>query len=227
MAAVALVFMACNHINPELEHVSGTENEHDYMDLGLSVMWSPVNLGATVIGEFGSYFAWGEIEAKDYFSYENYKYCEKNGSNYIYTKYCINANEGTVDNLTYLEPEDDAAHVQWAGSWRIPSREEWIELKEKCTWHYSRENGKKGWTATGPNGNSIFFPLPGGITWNENNTQNYTGYYRSASLGEKYSSGTFVFIMFSDDDDISELSWSNGSREFGQSIRPVCAPSSK
>ena len=225
---VTLVCTACEHnISPEVQQVSGAENGHDYVDLGLSVMWAPVNLGATIVGEYGDYYAWGETESKNYFSSDNYKYCTKKGSMYFYTKYCYSSTEGIVDSLTILLPEDDATHVQWGGSWRIPTKEEWIELREKCIWKYSRKNDKKGWTATGPNGKSIFFPLPGGITWNENNTHNHTGYYRSASLGEKYSGTTFIIIMRSDTDDTEELTWSNGSREFGQSIRPICSPSQK
>ena len=226
-ALVACLLAACE--DPSLKQISGSDNGHDYVDLGLSVMWSPVNLGATTIGEFGDYYAWGETETKDYFSWENYKYCEGKGSNYNlykYTKYGINPQEGIVDNLTTLEPEDDAAHVQWGGAWRMPTKEEWIELREKCSWNYSAV-GKKGWTATGPNGNSIFFPLAGGKMWNENTSQNYYGFYRSATLGEKYSAYTYIVTFSCGDDDKAEISWSNGSRVGGISIRPICSPAKK
>lgn len=220
LAIIAIVMMACGGISPELDQLSGEENGHGYMDLGLSVMWAQVNLGASMIGEYGDYYAWGETETKDYFWYNTYKYCE--GRQNTYTKYCINPSEGKVDSLTTLELEDDAAHVQWGGSWRMPTKEEWIELREKCTWKYSHENNKKGWTVTGPNGNKIFFPLAGGQTWNEISSRGSAGYYRSATLGEKYSSTTYIVIMFSDDDDESAVTWGDGSRAFGQSIRPVC-----
>lgn len=218
--SLALFMVACGGISPELEQTSGTENGHEYVDLGLSVMWAPVNLGASVIGEYGDYYAWGEAEPKDYFSMDNYKHSK--GGQHSYTKYCCNASEGTVDNLRTLEPEDDAAHVQWGGEWRMPSKEEWTELRTQCKWTYSRENGKKGWKATGPNGKSIFFPLPGGQHWNENPSINRSGYYRSSSLGSKYSGTTYITILESDDDDDAAVSWSNGSREFGMSIRPIC-----
>ena len=225
LSSLALFMSACGGISPELEQTSGTENGHEYVDLGLSVMWAPVNLGASVIGEYGDYYAWGEAEPKDYFSMDNYKH-SKGGQN-SYTKYCCNASEGTVDNLRTLEPEDDAAHVQWGGEWRMPSKDEWTELRTQCKWIYSRENGKKGWTATGPNGKSIFFPLAGAITWNESSSRNKKGDYRSSSLGEKYSGTAYSVFMYSDDDDESEVTWSDGSREFGFSIRPVCVPVKK
>lgn len=222
LAIIAIVMMACGGISPELDQLSGEENGHGYMDLGLSVMWAHVNMGAEVVGEYGDFYAWGETEPKDYFSYDNYKYCKREGTAYKYLKYCTDPSSGPVDGLTTLEPEDDAAHVQWGGSWRMPTKEEWIELREKCTWKYSHENNKKGWTVTGPNGNKIFFPLAGGQTWNEISSRGSAGYYRSATLGEKYSSTTYIVIMFSDDDDESAVTWSDGSRAFGQSIRPVC-----
>ena len=216
LIAAVLFLAACGSgLDPELELYSGIENGYKYVDMGGGVMWAQVNLGASMIGEYGDYYAWGETETKDYFWYNTYKYCE--GRQNTLTKYCTNPSEGKVDSLTTLELEDDAAHVQWGGNWRIPTREEWIELRNTCTWTYTRENGIKGWKATAPNGNCIFFPLGGGCMFNENETINHVGYYRSSSLGEKYSESTYIVIMRTD-----EVTWSNGSRQGGLSIRPVC-----
>ena len=54
---------------------SGEENGHEYIDMGTSVMWSPVNLGATTMGEYGDYYAWGELEPKEKYNWDNYKWC--------------------------------------------------------------------------------------------------------------------------------------------------------
>ena len=43
---------------------TGTINGHDYVDLGLSVMWATCNIGANSPEEYGDYFAWGEAETK-------------------------------------------------------------------------------------------------------------------------------------------------------------------
>ena len=64
LAIIAIVMMACGGISPELDQLSGEENGHGYMDLGLSVMWAQVNLGASMIGEYGDYYAWGEQKLK-------------------------------------------------------------------------------------------------------------------------------------------------------------------
>lgn len=216
LIAAAFLFAACGGgLDPELELYTGIENGYKYVDMGGGVMWAQVNLGATIIGEYGDYYAWGETEPKDYYWFDTYKYCQ--GKQNTYTKYCMNPSEGQVDSLTTLEPEDDAAHVHWGGNWRMPTREEWEELRNNCTWTYTQENGKKGWKVTAPNGNCIFFPLAGGYTFNENHTINDSGKYRSSSLDEKYSGSTYIVIMRTD-----EVTWANGSREAGLSIRPVC-----
>ena len=61
------------------------------------------------------------------------------------TKYCLKANtdcwdgEGSPDGKTVLDPEDDAAHVQLGGKWRIPTMKEMeallaLKSKEDYTW---------------------------------------------------------------------------------------------
>ena len=49
------------------------KNEHQYVDMGLSVMWATCNIGANSPEEFGDYFAWGEKETKDEYTPKNWK----------------------------------------------------------------------------------------------------------------------------------------------------------
>lgn len=51
--------------------------EHEYVDLGLSVLWATCNIGAATPEEYGNYFAWGETATKDSYTEENYVYAEK------------------------------------------------------------------------------------------------------------------------------------------------------
>ena len=46
----------------------------DAVDLGLSVKWASWNLGASKPEDYGGYYAWGEIEEKDVYNWNNYKY---------------------------------------------------------------------------------------------------------------------------------------------------------
>ncbi len=108
-------------------------NGHDYVDLGLpsGLIWATCNVGAAKPEDYGDYFAWGETEPKDDYWWSTYKWC--NGDWDKLTKYCTDSyywdssSSSSMDNKTVLDPEDDAAHVNWGGSWRMPTDEEWTE----------------------------------------------------------------------------------------------------
>ena len=130
------------------------------VDLGLSVAWASFNVGASKPEELGEKFAWGETEAKTTFGWTNYKWA--NGSNKTLTKYNWDINYGHVDNRWALELEDDAAFVNLGTSWRMPSKEECIELCSNCKIEYYVMNGIPGVLFTskqdGYTSNSIFLP---------------------------------------------------------------------
>ena len=129
------------------------------VDLGLSVKWASCNVGAISPEDYGGYYAWGEVEEKTNYSWSTYKWC--NGSYCSQTKYCTDSYYGTVDNKTTLDPEDDVAHDQWGGNWRMPTEAELRELCHKCSWSWTSVNGVNGYQVTGPNGNNIFLPAAG------------------------------------------------------------------
>ena len=140
---------------------------HEAVDLGLSVKWATCNVGADNPEEYGDYFAWGETEAKTDYSWPTYEWC--NGSYNTMTKYCNNSSygyNGFTDNKTVLDPEDDAAHVNWGGSWRMPTDAEWTELRNNCTWTWTTQDGVNGYRVTskktGYTDKSIFIPAAGG-----------------------------------------------------------------
>ena len=137
---------------------------YDYVDLGLSVKWATCNVGANRPEEYGDYYAWGELEPKESYTWENYRLgvggelpFERKVS-----KYNTDRNRGVVDNKTTLDLVDDVANVRWGGSWRMPTLEEWTELRQNCTWTVDSINGVKGLRATsnkpGYTDRSIFLP---------------------------------------------------------------------
>ena len=190
-------------------------NGHEYVDLGLptGIKWATCNVGATKPEEYGGYYAWGETEEKENYEWSTYKWW--NVTSNTITKYCINSRYGTVDNKTVLDLEDDVANVKWGGDWRMPTLEEQKELCTSCTWTWTSLNGVNGYTVTGPNGNSIFLPAAG----NRNGTYlNYSGsssYYWSSSL---YDNSGYAYYLYFDSGDYD---WSNNSRYYGRSVRPV------
>ena len=195
---------------------SGTINGHEYVDLGLpsGIKWATCNVGASSPEDYGDYYAWGETKTKSNYTWKTYKWC--NGSYKTITKYCTDSSYGRVDNKTVLEPEDDVAHVQWGGSWRIPTRAEQDELREKCTWVWTTLNGIEGYKVTGPNGNSIFLPAAGYRNGTDVNDRGTHGYYWLSSLN---SYGCFIafYLYFTS----SEYDWHSFDRYNGQSVRPV------
>lgn len=116
------------------KYESKKENGHDYVDLGLSVNWATLNIGASRSWETGDSFAWGETETKPTYTQDNYKYYqgrEKLGKYEVIanlTKYIPSRTYGTPDNKTKLDSEDDVAHLVWGGDWRMPTQNEWKEL---------------------------------------------------------------------------------------------------
>lgn len=146
------------------------------VDLGLSVKWADINVDAYRPWERGNLYSWGETEPKESYNGNNYKFYHEGTMSL--TKYCndkIYGYQEFTDNLTVLEPADDVAHVKWGGNWRIPSKDEFLELMDtlNCEWVYTSMNGMTGYKIESKkNGNSIFMPdasdshgCSGGLYW--------------------------------------------------------------
>jgi hypothetical protein len=178
------------------------------VDLGLSVKWATFNVGATSPEDYGDYFAWGETKPKDEYTWATYKW--GNGTSAaVLTKY------NTQDGKTILEPEDDAAHVHWGNNWRVPTDEEYAELRDLCTWTWTTINNVKGYEVKGPNGNSIFLPTTGYMTDTTLKLPTY-GYYWSNSLYDTNLSKSNCNYFSS-----HPASWGAYLRIMGFAIRPV------
>lgn len=173
---------------------TSSNTDYQYVDLGLSVKWATCNVGASKPEECGDYFAWGETKPKS--SYIS--------SNYTYTS-----------NTSTLPMSNDAARVNWGGSWRMPTKAEQDELRTNCTWTWTTQNGVKGYKVTSKsNGNSIFLPAAGDFysLYDEGSK----GCYWSSSL---YDNSSYAYYLSFTSYDVSRYS---NNRFRGQSVRPVC-----
>ena len=192
-----------------------SDDSHEWVDLGLpsGTLWATCNVGADCPEDYGDYFAWGETEPKEDYNYRNYKWY---GSYSTYTKYVTNSNygyNGFVDNKTELDPEDDAAYVNWGENWRMPTKEQKDELHNNCTRTWTIQNGVNGMLVTGPNGKTLFFPASGyryGISLGYAESR---GYYWTRTL---YSSDYPYYVFFTQD-----LPGADVCRFFGCTVRPV------
>lgn len=135
---------------------------HEYVDLGLSVMWATCNVGATQPGECGQYFAWGEGQPKD-------EYTDSNSATYEKT------------DITFV----DAATAQWFSAWRMPTAEECQELITQCTWKWTTLKGQSGYMVKSKvNGKTIFLPSAG--------YRDGIEVYELSDMGFYWSSTTFA-----------------------------------
>ena len=202
-------------ISPTTSDPSGLCNGYGYVDLGLSVKWATHNIGATNPEDYGDYYAWGETTTKNAFSWENYAWY--NATDTTITKYCVSYKYGEVDEKIILEPEDDAAHTHWKDQWRMPTNEEWNELRTECEWHWTTINNINGYKIVGKNGNSIFLPSAGYQLNEKTIDKASVGYYQSSSLYLNQSQYAYGINFSTKYIDI----YYNG-RYCAQSIRPVC-----
>lgn len=185
------------------------------IDLGLSVKWANCNIGADSPEKFGNYYAWGETDTKQTYSWNTYKWA--NGTETSLIKYCANSSYGIVDNYTTIQALDDVARIKWGGTWRMPTQKEIQELVEKCTWVWTEENGITGYRITGNNGNSIFLPAAGYYDGTELKNLGSVGYYQSNTLS-KYRS-YYVHYLHVANDCKAWTYWCN--RSYGLPVRPV------
>ena len=217
LAATASIFSACKKDNPAPVDLSLPIPE--VVDLGLSVKWANFNLGASKPEEVGYYYAYGELEPKDDYSWETYRF----GPREALTKY--NAEDGK----TSLLPEDDAAAVKLGGDWRMPTDSELNELfSDKVHSEPFTINGVKGTLVTskvaGFLGNWIFIPDSGTIN-NKITTADNWGYLRSSTLdpGNKVYAKYIYAYGHSEPDTEKRIYVGSHERRYGMPIRPVCS----
>ena len=121
------------------------QNYEEAVDLGLPsrLQWASCNIGASSPEECGDYFAWGEIDPKSNYSEFN-SVTHKKKIKQI------------VGDANY-----DVATAMFGKSWKTPTKEDFEELINHCTWVWTTVNGVNGYEVIGPNGNSIFLPATG------------------------------------------------------------------
>lgn len=198
----------------------------DWVDLGLpsGLLWATRNVGASSPEDYGSYFAWAETQPKSVYNWDTYIYtC---GGFYDLTKYCTYPGcgcNGYTDNLTILQPGDDAATANWGGGARMPTKEEWQELYNNCTSVWTTQNGVNGRRFTGPNGNTLFLPAAGARYESSLYEAGSRGYFWSSSLNtDDYPYRPYDAWYFGFNSGNYDMSH-GGIRRSGDSVRAVRA----
>ena len=174
-------------------------NGHEYVDLGLpsGLKWATCNVGASLPTDYGYYFAWGEIHPKSDYSESNCKTCNKFF--------------GEIKGNT----EFDTARANWGGSWRMPTKDEFEELGNNCTWSSEKIGNSIVYILTGPNGKSIFLPAAGSNKLQIEVPEDCGFYWSSTPFEDSYSA--YRLCLF----DFSAGKVDIRSRGCGFSVRPV------
>ena len=179
-----------------------TEEAGEAIDLGLpsGIKWASCNVGATKPEEYGGYYAWGETEEKETYTWENYIHCDG-------TEDTCHDLGGDISGTEY-----DAAHVKWGGKWRIPTLNDIKELIDNCIYESTTYNGVKGVIYTSTiNNNWIFMPTAGdGYTMGIIGIGSNCAYWSST-----LNTDANVYHL-----DIQNY-WASSFRFFGHVIRPV------
>lgn len=176
--------------------------EGEQVDLGLSVDWRGYNLGAKAPTEKGDTYSFASLRKN--MGAGMYEHIDQVTGAYTFPT------DGFSGN-----PKYDAAAATTDGKWRMPTREEWIELAENCTASYAKVDGVNGLIVKSKkNGNSIFFPQG----------SNFGGYYNffipqavdqnTAEMIKVNSLGSAAFRFANTDRNMSPAQPLN--------IRPVC-----
>ena len=211
--------------SPTFITTSGSENGHDWLNIGMpsGLKWAIMNVGASSPTDYGDMIAWAETKSKIGSSYyfSNLKYSNGNGSQF--TKYVTNSTYGTPDGLSTLQPEDDAASVNWGGNWRMFTHEEAVELFDNSVSFAATSFNnvtRKGVLVVGRNGREIFMPASGiSFYYTPYYNRDNEGYYWSSSL---YDQNNSVCWFMSPNPNIGKIRPSfRYDRYYGMPIRPV------
>lgn len=182
--------------------------------------WADRNIGANNPWDYGLYFWWGDTighrSSGTTFSFSftssNCPTCDKSMDQLL--------SEGWItSDYNVLAPSHDAAYVKWGGSWRMPTTQEFADLKSKCDWTRTSMNGVNGYVVRGRGtcaSNSIFLPAAG---FGNGTSLGYSGLY-----GRYWSS-----VPFSGDGRACEFRFDDGNgyhtfinyRYNGHPVRPV------
>lgn len=196
---------------------------HEFVNLGLpsGTLWATCNIGASSCSEAGNYYSWGEIQQKEFCSWENYAYWIG----------FYDDDKGRWQEVTSIGDDIsctqyDVVAREWGKGWRMPTQEECRELYEYCAGILTEENGVSGVKIVGRNENSIFLPAAGFRTDKIYYEGDMGFYWSSAEAPEVHNVGndfisTDAMCLQLDQNPVRPFFQNQFYKYYGMNIRPV------
>ena len=191
--------------------------------------WATTNIGAEKPEDFGYYFWWGDTvgyrrEGDAWLatdgSSSNFSFSDSNTPTFNKSVATLQS-EGWITADGVLAPAHDAAHVQWGGEWRMPTKQELIDLCDNCDWTWTTKNGVNGYEVRGRGdyaSNCIFLPSRVGLGDGTSliNTSSEGRYWSSVPDSDyDYAWSLYLYSSY------RSMSYSCHYRYYGYPVRPV------
>lgn len=152
---------------PDKNNPVARANGYEFVDLGLpsGTLWATKNIGANSPTEYGLYFPWASTTGYKNATEHKFDFNEGN------TPYIDNAkiykyqakddtNTGVHDDKLELDIEDDAAAFNMGGAWRMPSKDQFNELRNNTDKSWTSIDGVNGYKLTSKKNSDLFIFIP-------------------------------------------------------------------
>ena len=188
--------------------------------------WADRNIGGEKPWDHGYCFWWGDTVG---YKRVNDSWMASDGSQSGFSFEKRNAptcgksakeleSEGWITGDGVLAREYDAAVKHWGAPWRMPTKQEFSALKEKCDWTWVNTNGVKGYVVSGRGDYAsvrIFFPVAGfGDRTLLRRAGSYGNYWSSVPILGRNDSWGFGLVS-------SRRDTYDANRSHGLFVRPV------
>lgn len=151
------------YVYGEIMNFTTVEQQMEYVDMGLSVMWAKNNIGAEVENEVGTLFGYGDQTGMN--------------TSVQATEYPVNDIAGTVSDIVYNLNLD----ADFPMKSQMPTATQVAELIANTTQEWATVDGVEGMRFTAKNGNSIFLPAAG-YRNGESLSSDNKGYYWTGTV---------------------------------------------
>ena len=175
------------------------------VDLGLSVLWADCNVGGDSNSPIGGLYGWADPTGEKT-SQKIKDYLEIAGGLYVKTP-------PNISGTQY-----DIATAKLGGEWKMPSKENWKELIEKCKWTKENAFNVFGYRVEGPNGNSIFLPNTG-ERYGDTVSNADAGYYWTSEMA--LNDIECAYYYYFDGDKYNDIVDTRNYVYSGRAVRPI------